>query len=418
MSSVPIGRRRLLGWMGAAGSSGLAAGAIGDHYLGDTEPAVSADLKRLQAANTSTRVESGGLPVGLADRIPAFGQVLAIDLADDVRGSPRRSREAARALLRSWAKLATGDGEAAVADAAAGFDIRPASLQVTPGIGDSLLRLCDLGDRRPETMVDLPAFDSDELRDGLCGGDLVIQLAAEDPMRLAGAVQHVVSTLKGRAVIRWSRGGFRQTQAAVDRRGQTVRNLMGHRDGTNNPELGSPLWTSVVRSREPEGGGRWMDGGSYLVARRILIDVDDWFTEPVQERDKVFGRHTRSGAPFGSQAQHDSVNLAARDGDGNLVVPPHAHIRLASSTNTSGARIYRRSWNFDDGWSADGGRNAGLIFLAWQADPRRGFIPIQQALVSGADSLNDYTSHVGSALFAMPPQPEAGGYSGQELFEG
>src|SRR5699024_10333507 len=220
----------------------------------------------LRAADRTAPAKAGGLPMGLARPVPAFGHLLAIDLTDHARRSPKRSRETARTLLQSWTQLAReGDATGAGDDAAAGFDIRPASLQVTPGIGASLLHYCGLKDRRPEAMVDLPAFATDQLRDELCGGDLVVQLAAEDPMRLAGVVQQVVDGLDGQATVRWSRGGFRQTQAAVEHHGQTMRNLMGQRDGTKNPERGSPLWTSVVQTREPAGPGQWMDGGSYLV---------------------------------------------------------------------------------------------------------------------------------------------------------
>ncbi|CAM5726824.1 Deferrochelatase OS=Streptomyces alboniger OX=132473 GN=efeB PE=3 SV=1 [Streptomyces alboniger] len=45
---------------------------------------------------------------------------------------------------------------------------------------------------------------------------------------------------------------------------------------------------------------------------------------------------------------------------------------------------------------------AGLFFLAYQRDPRTGFIPVQTSLAR-SDALNEYIQHVGSALFAIPP---------------
>ena len=45
--------------------------------------------------------------------------------------------------------------------------------------------------------------------------------------------------------------------------------------------------------------------------------------------------------------------------------------------------------------------DSGLLFLAWQADPRRGFIPVQRRLVE-ADALRSFVRHESSALFAMP----------------
>jgi dye decolorizing peroxidase len=198
---------------------------------------------------------------------------------------------------------------------------------------------------------------------------------------------------------------------AADDPATTGRNLMGHRDGTDNPPLGSPLWRTTVQSRQPG----WMDGGSYLVAREILIDLDGWFGHDEAARDRVIGRRTATGAALGDRVESQLVDLGARDADGALTIPAHAHIRLASPQHTLGARIYRRSWNFDDGY--DGGqRHAGLLFLAWQADIRRGFLPIQRALTQHHDALNAFTTHIGSAVFAVPAR-QNDEYVGQRLLE-
>jgi deferrochelatase/peroxidase EfeB len=59
---------------------------------------------------------------------------------------------------------------------------------------------------------------------------------------------------------------------------------------------------------------------------------------------------------------------------------------------------------------------AGLLFLAYQRDPRRQFVPIQTRLAA-SDVLNDYTVHGGSAIFAIPGGVRPGGYVGQGLLE-
>lgn len=400
-------RRRLFGWVGAAGAGGVAAGAFGGHLVGDQHDDAKTGVTGGRPDDAYDRADSrpGGLPQGLDARVPAFGQVLAVDLAPDVRQSADRSRRAARALVDVWARIAD---DTSVGDVV-GRDVYPSGLQVAYGVGTSLLRACGLDDRRPEALVELPLFATDKLDDERTGGDLVVHIGAEDPLRLAAAAQQVTAGLGRGARVRWSRRGFRQTLAATRDLGRTPRNLMGHRDGTNNPEVGSPLWDSVVRATESSGPTEWMNGGSYLVVRDIRIDLDDWFQEPLEDRDAVIGRSTETGAPLGSRHEQAPVNLERRDSSGAPVIPAGAHIRRASSTNTSGSRIYRRSWNYDDGWSSDGHRDAGLLFLAWQADPRRGFVPIQQSLSGGGDALNRYTTHIGSAVFAMLPQPEPGG---------
>lgn len=406
----PIGRRALLGWSGAAGVTGLALGGLGVTLITDGAPKpVSAGEARLGPADAV--VADRGLPMGLADRVPAFGTVLAFDLAGSATSSPAQAREVARTFLRYLAKVADGEFDASVA-----LDLRAANLQVTPGLGASLLIRCALDTKRPEALVDLPAFAGDELDPGLCGGDLMVQIASEDPMKTNGVVAAVLAFVRasmGAALaLRWSRSGFQSTAATAKDPATTRRNLMGHRDGTANLPVGSPLWKASVLAKAPD----WMAGGSYLVARQIFIDLDAWFSHGVVERDRVIGRRTDNGAALGEASESQTVDLTARTPAGEVVIPADAHIRLANPQNTGGARIYRRGWNFDDG-HVQGVRRAGLMFLAWQADPRLGFIPIQQTLTERGDALSQFVTHRGSAVFAAPAR---GGddYVGQRLLEG
>ncbi len=423
-----VPRRRLLGWSGAAAVMGAATGAgtirtLDGGAAATTSAPASSAKQRDRLRPYDRRVAGGRVPQGLASRVPAFGQVLALDLSPRARRSSETARGAARRLLRDLTALSRRTEEEAASgstgairsvDAAvAGLDIRPASLQVTPGIGASLLTWCGLQHLRPAAFVDVPSFANERLADRMSGGDLLVQIGAEDPMKLAGAVQQVGALLDGDAVVRWSRRGFRSTSVGAEDPGATTRNLMGHRDGTNNPGLATPLWESTVLVND---AGSWMDQGSYLVVRQIRIDLGRWFDRPTDARDGVIGRRTSDGAPLSGTRETDDPDLDLRT-NGRPVIPTHAHIRQASTRNTRGARIYRRGWNFDDGWTADGKRDAGLLFLAWQSDLRRGFIPIQQSLIDGNDALNAFTTHIGSAVFAVPALPEHGNYVGQALLE-
>ncbi len=85
---------------------------------------------------------------------------------------------------------------------------------------------------------------------------------------------------------------------------------------------------------------------------------------------------------------------------------------MSAPVSNDGARILRRSYSFV-GESQDQ-LEAGLLFLAYQRDPTRGFIPIQQRLAQ-MDALNRYTRHTGSALFAMFPGTPRGGVLGEGL---
>lgn len=58
----------------------------------------------------------------------------------------------------------------------------------------------------------------------------------------------------------------------------------------------------------------------------------------------------------------------------------NAHIRLAAPATTGGATMLRRGWSYHDGLRPDGTPDAGMLFLAWQSDPRTGFIPVRHRL--------------------------------------
>ena len=76
-------------------------------------------------------------------------------------------------------------------------------------------------------------------------------------------------------------------------------------------------------------------------------------------------------------------------------------MRLAHPSSHGGARILRRGYNFTDGNDALGRLDAGLFFVAFERDPRTGFIPLQQALARH-DVLNEYIVHTGSGRVRDP----------------
>ena len=61
-----------------------------------------------------------------------------------------------------------------------------------------------------------------------------------------------------------------------------------------------------------------------------------------------------------------------------------------------------------------GRSHAGLIFCSFQADIATQFVPLQQRLDEG-DALNEWTTAIGSAEFAILPGFERGGWLGERL---
>jgi deferrochelatase/peroxidase EfeB len=158
-----------------------------------------------------------------------------------------------------------------------------------------------------------------------------------------------------------------------------------------------------------------MAGGSYLVARRISILFDGWDAASLDEQERTIGRHKHSGAPLGSDAEYDPLDLKAREPDGRLTIPNDAHVRIASPESNEGQRILRRGYSYSEATGGDGGAlDAGLFFIAFQRSIQRQFVPLQSHL-AGFDALGRHTLHTSSAVFACPPGVAPGGYVGEQL---
>ena len=152
-----------------------------------------------------------------------------------------------------------------------------------------------------------------------------------------------------------------------------------------------------------------MAGGSYLVARRIRMHIETWDRTSLQEQEDVFGRDKGEGAPVGKAHERDEPYP-----EGDAARPPTSASR--TRTPTTGRRILRRGYSFTDGTDGLGRLDAGLFFLAYQRDVRKGFVPLQQRLARN-DALNEYIQHVGSAVFAVPPGVrDADDWWGRALF--
>jgi deferrochelatase/peroxidase EfeB len=339
------------------------------------------------------------------------------------------------AMLKNWtvtsAALAKGEPVILPANASYGAEdsadalgLGPSRLTLTFGFGASLF-IKDGKDRyglaaaRPEALIDLPRFSGDQLIEARSGGDLSVQACADDPQVAFHAIRHITQLAYGVGRIRWAQTGFLPNTPP----GETARNLMGFKDGTNNP---SPTDEAALTKHVfVSDGPAWMHNGSYVVARRIQIALEHWDRMRTNFQEQAIGRQRMSGAPFGKTNEFDAVDFAATGSDGNPLVPLNAHVRIASAENNDGARILRRPYSYNDGISYKAERfppwrqgmqyDAGLHFICYQRDPREGFAKIFSKLAM-ADMLNQFTIHTGSGLFACPGGAAAGEFIGEKLF--
>lgn len=95
------------------------------------------------------------------------------------------------------------------------------------------------------------------------------------------------------------------------------------------------------------------------------------------------------------------------------MIPEFSHLRRARSADPN-ERILRRGYNYNDAPTGGSISNAGLLFASFQADVDRQFVPIQRRL-DELDLLGEWTTPIGSAVFAIPPGCAEGGYIGETL---
>jgi deferrochelatase/peroxidase EfeB len=317
-------------------------------------------------------------------------------------------------------------------DGGSALGLSPSRLTITFGFGPGLFSKdgvdrYGLQAKRPSALVDLPKFNGDQLEAALTGGDLSVQACADDPMVAFHAVRELARLSYGSAQFRWAQQGF-LPDAPAD---ETARNLMGFKDGTNNPRgpAVSPSPDSPRNFDEvvwvADDGPDWMRGGSYVVTRRIRISLEHWDRSEIDFQEQVIGRHKYSGAPIGKANERDPLDLDRVDSDGNPLIADNAHARLGAAATNAGAQIFRRPYSYNDGvrftaerwppWRQGMMYDAGLFFLCYQHDPREGFIKIYQNMAK-LDALNQFTTHTGSGLFACPGGIADGEYVGQRLF--
>jgi deferrochelatase/peroxidase EfeB len=160
-----------------------------------------------------------------------------------------------------------------------------------------------------------------------------------------------------------------------------------------------------------------MKNGSYLVARKIRMEIESWDTDDLSDQEKIFGREKVTGHPLTGGTEFTPIDFTKRSGDGSPVVDMHSHVRLASPEANNGVRILRRGYNYTDGQDPSTGKlAAGLFFVSFQKNPHTQFKVLQSRLGS-SDLMNEYIAHVGGGVWACPPGvAEAGDWFGKALF--
>ncbi len=410
---MPLSRRRLLASAGL-GAAGVGHGSGG--YL------IGHDAAEADAAETTGVVPFyGEHQAGIATPVQDRLFFAAFDLETE-------SKAELRELMEAWSRAAREMTEGRMIgtendvllappdDTGEAKGLAASNLTVTFGFGPGLFDRPGLGlaAQKPATLKPLPPLPGDQL-DGLeSGGDICVQACADDPQVVFHAIRDLARIGRGTVTLRWSQLGFGRT-STTSRDQETPRNLFGMKDGTANIKaedtgaMNEFVWV--------DEGPDWIRGGSYVVTRRIRMNLEVWDRSSLGDQEETIGRKKYSGAPLGGSEEFEPLPAALeRTGpEGIPVIPENCHVRLASAEENDGLQILRRGYSFTDGVDQSLGElEAGLFFIAFQRDPEKQFVPLQRKL-GVHDALNEYIKHVGSGVFAVPRGAESGGYVGQSL---
>ncbi len=405
--SRPGRRGLLLAGTAGAGALGVGAAAVGlERALRGSGPTSGpADQAEAPLHGEATLPFHGEHQAGVGTPAQASSSYLALDLREEVD----------RAGIIRMLRLLTDDaarltqGRPALADTEPELATAPARLTVTFGFGRGLLERAQV--EVPAWLGPLPAFEIDELQEELCGGDLLLQVASDDPLTVSHAARMLLKDSRAFTTVRWVQQGFRRAHG-TERPGVTQRNLFGQVDGSANPQLDSSHFDTVV----------WIDegpfaGGTSMVIRRIRMDLDGWDEADPAAREQSTGTKLSNGAPLSGQEEGDHADFEARSEHGFPLIPEFAHMRRARGVDEGvHDEIFRRPYNYEDPPAPGSGAlsESGQIFTSFQADLEGQFIPIQQRL-SDLDLLNMWTTPIGSAVFAIPPGCAEGEFVGQSV---
>ena len=312
--------------------------------------------------------------------------------------------DAVARLMRVWSADAAHltQGESIIGDSQPQMAENPARITVTFGFGRSLFTKLNREDLWPIAETSIPSFPIDKFEGRWDGGDLLVQVAGDNPIAIFHTEHELVREAAPFASVLWQQRGF--VDASGINEGAVSRNLMGQIDGTLNaapftPEFAKTVWGGPVGE------------GTILVIRRIRMSLDTWDKLSPLRKEQSLGRKLEDGAPLNGGGPTASLIPTAAPSPGATEIAHDAHVRraLADASNS----IVRRGWNYDDGYLADGTHDVGLIFTSFQSN-LSSYLKIQGSLAE-QDALNRWTTPVGSALFVLPEGVSEGEWVGHEL---
>lgn len=418
-STSGLSRRAVLALTGAGSGVTLLGGLAAGYTAGKGSESIS---EQADVTYDFYGAHQAGITTAAQDRM----HCAAFDMAEDT------TRDDLILLLQDWTYAASrltlgldvtaagafGGGPALPPpDTGEAADLGASGLTITFGFGRSLFTQEDGTDRfglagqLPQEFEPLPKMVNDFIDTSQSGGDLFIQACAYDPQVAVHAIRNLTRIAVGIATLRWSQLGFGRTSSTTSAQA-TPRNLFGQKDGTSNIKaeetgrLAEHVWINQGIAA----------GGSYLIARKISMNIEVWDGIQLQEQERVTGRDKRNGAPLSGGDEFTPPDFSAKDEKGNLLIDERSHIARVHPDHNQGIAMLRRGYNYVDGNDAQGRLAAGLFFIAFVNDPAR-FATVHKNMARD-DLFVEYLKTRSSSVFLVPPGvAEEGGYIGQAFFE-
>lgn len=425
---VELDRRALLVRGGLA--SGIAAtGAI---IAGCTTPevknAAAANAASTEQADTETFLKDAMVPfdgkhqAGITASSHAVLNLLGFNLKDTV------GKKEFTNLMRLWTADARAlcTSETPVGSLEPEMADTPANLTITCGLGERVFDVIGAAKLRPKWLRDVEAFDRDKLDPAWGQTDIVLQICCDDPVTAGHAMRHMIRAGQDYAQVKWLQQGYGHAYGAGGK-GDTPRNHFGQLDGTVNPrsdeEMDQQVWI--------DEGPQWARGGTSMVVRRIRMNLDTWEKLDRKSRENSIGRKLDNGAPLTGEEEFDKPDFDAVDKYGLPTIDRNSHIARAQAPDGKPQeRMLRRAFNYDmqpdyapiseTGFVNDEEEisgtdvqlsNSGLVFICFQKDMSKVFEPMQRRM-DEVDLLNEWITHIGSAVYFVPPGVQSGGTTG------
>ena len=386
---------------------GLAGGAIGLGFGSQSKAAPAGTLALGDDGTEDRQAFHGPHQSGVITPQPAAALIASFDvLAEDRAGLERLFRTLTErvAFLMKGGQAPSLDPRYPPPDnGLLGPMVFPDNLTVTVAVGASLFdERYGLRRLRPMRLIAMEQFPNDALDAHACHGDVVVQFCSNTAETNIHALRDIIRRTPDLLALRWKIDGFLPPHTVRKLGKETVRNLLGFKDGTANPDAeDEALMNEIVWVQPNAAEPAWTAGGSYQAIRVIRMFVERWDRTALIEQEQIFGREKASGAPLTYADEHHTPDYAA-DPKGERI-PLTAHIRLANprTPGAQASRILRRGYNYSRGVTDAGQLDMGLIFVCFQADLAAGFLAVQSRL--NGERLEEYIKPVGGGYFFVLP---------------